>query len=110
MKILLVANFIPDRQRSMQRFARMLRDGLRARGHEVRVVRPRLWLSRKLKRKSFAGSETSLENFQRKWLAYIDKFILFPRTLRCAAQWADIVHICDHSNAMYVGHVAGKPH
>jgi len=42
-------------------------------------------------------------------MAYIDKFALFPPMLRKAARWADVVHICDHSNAMYSGHLSGKP-
>lgn len=100
MKILLVANYLPDRQRSMQRFAAMLRDGLRACGHKVRVVHPRPVLSRKAPRNPLLS----------KWLAYLDKFVLFPRTLRRAAKWADVVHICDHSNAMYVAHLGRKPH
>jgi glycosyltransferase involved in cell wall biosynthesis len=122
MKILLVANYLPDRQRSMQRFTAMLRDGLRACGHEVRVVHPRPVLSRRVGRgvltapgrsptSSRRGEDTApYRAFARKWLAYFDKFILFPRALRRAAKWADVVHICDHSNAMYVAQLAGKPH
>lgn len=40
----------------------------------------------------------------------MDKFVVFPTKLRRAAAWADVVHICDHSNAMYVAHLEGKPH
>ena len=107
MKILLIANFLPDRQRSMQRFAVMLRDGLRAHGHKVRVIHPRPVLSRKLRIRVLTQSQKS---FISKWLAYLDKFILFPRTLRRAVKWADVVHVCDHSNAMYVADLGGKPH
>jgi glycosyltransferase involved in cell wall biosynthesis len=45
-----------------------------------------------------------------KWSGYADKFLLFRRELRRAAQGADIVHLCDHSNAMYVPAVAHKAH
>ena len=107
MKILLVANYLPDRQQSMQRFATMLRDGLRARGHKVRVVHPRPRLSRRTGRGVLMAPQTSVIS---KWLAYIDKFVLFPRTLRRAAKWAELVHICDHSNAMYVAEFSRKPH
>ena len=100
MKILLVGNYLPDRQRSMQRFATMLRDGLRACGHEVRLIRPRPRLGRT---RTFGGGA-------RKWLAYGDKYLVLPNTLRRAVMWADVVHICDHSNAMYVAHLRGKPH
>ena len=106
MKIILVANFPPDRQQSMQRFATMLRDGLRARGRKVRVVHPRAVLSRRAGRNAEGPSSA----FASKWLAYLDKFVLFPRTLKKAARWADVVHICDHSNAMYVAQLVGKPH
>ena len=100
MKILLVGNYFPDRQHSMQRFATMLRDGLRARGHEVRLVRPRPVFTR-TRRWARSG---------RKWIAYADKFIAFPGVLRRSSRWADVVHICDHSNAMYAGHVGPTPH
>jgi glycosyltransferase involved in cell wall biosynthesis len=100
MKILLVGNYLPDRQRSMQRFAAMLRDGLGAAGHEVRLIRPRPRLGRS---RRFGGSA-------RKWLAYGDKYLVLPQALRRAVMWADVVHICDHSNSMYVAHLRGKPH
>jgi glycosyltransferase involved in cell wall biosynthesis len=94
MKILLIGNYTPDRQHSMLRFAAMLRDGLAARGHEVQL----------LQAKPVFGRNGG------KWRAYLDKFMLFPTTLRRAAEWADVVHICDHSNAMYAAHLRGKPH
>lgn len=93
MKILLVGNYAPDRQHSMQRFTALLQDGLLARGHEVQLLRPPA---------RFGGSGN-------KWAGYVDKLLAFPSLLRKAAQWADVVHICDHSNAMYVSHVGKKP-
>ena len=45
-----------------------------------------------------------------KWLGYIDKFLLFPLQLRQATAWADIVHICDHSNAFYTQYLQNVPH
>src|SRR5205807_9345902 len=46
-----------------------------------------------------------------KWLGYIDKFILFPRKLRytVAKQRLSVIHICDHSNAMYGAWVKDTP-
>ncbi len=96
MKILLVGNYLPDRQESMQRFATMLRDGLGALGHEVQLLHPP---------SVFGGFSVG-----GKWLAYIDKYILFWYGLRRAAKRSDVVHICDHSNAMYVAALAGQPH
>lgn len=99
MKILLVGNYAPDNQQSMQRFALMLRDGLCALGHEARLLPPRRILGR-------ARASGGLG----KWAGYVDKFLFFPRTLRREAAWADVVHICDHSNAVYVPAIARKPH
>ena len=99
MKILLVGNYLSDRQQSMQRFAAMLREGLNARGHEVELLLPPPIFGR-VKRPATVH----------KWLAYLDKYIVFPRMLRRAARRADVVHICDHSNAMYVRAIGDKPH
>jgi glycosyltransferase involved in cell wall biosynthesis len=44
-----------------------------------------------------------------KWLGYIDRFLLFPAALRRAAAGADLIHICDHGNALYTGIVGRKP-
>lgn len=100
MKILLLGNYLPDRQESMLRFAQMLQMGLTQRGHEVRLVQPQPIFG-KLKRSSSGLG---------KWLGYIDKFLLFPQHLRQAIAWADVVHICDHSNAMYTKYLKNVPH
>jgi len=100
MKVLLVSNYESDRQESMLRFSAALGEGLRKAGHEVEIVRPRA-LAGKLK-----PGATGIG----KWLGYVDKFLLFPRELRKQIRWADVVHICDHSNAMYVRHLRSKPH
>lgn len=99
MNILLVANYELDRQESMQRFAAALEAGLVERGQVVRVVKPGVVLGR------LVGDRSRL----RKWLGYIDKLILFPRKLSRLAEWADVVHICDHSNAPYTTSVRGRP-
>lgn len=100
MKVLLVSNYLPDGQQSMQRFAAMLEAGLVHLGHEVRTIRPRAILGRA--RSSTVGVH--------KWLGYIDKYLLFPAQLRRVLPWADVVHICDHSNAVYVRHLQAVPH
>jgi glycosyltransferase involved in cell wall biosynthesis len=83
----------------MQRFADLLQRGLREAGHDVRVVRP-----------AVIAQKLPVGNAGGKWLGYVDKFLLFPRSLRRLASWADIVHICDHSNSLYVRHVKERPH
>ncbi len=99
MKVLLIGNYAPDRQESMQRFAQLLEIELRARGHRVQLLQPRARLNR----------DGAPPVGRAKWLGYLDKFVLFPALLKRAARRADIVHITDHSNAMYVRHLRGKP-
>jgi glycosyltransferase involved in cell wall biosynthesis len=101
MKILLIGNYQPDQHESMQRFANMLQVGLIELGHQVRLIQP----------EPFFGKIKLSASGLGKWLGYIDKFILFPRReLRRAASWADVVHICDHSNAMYTKYLQNVPH
>ena len=98
MKVLLIGNYAPDAQESMQRFSAVLEFELRARGHTVCLLRPRARLNRR-----------GAPPFGRaKWLGYFDKFVLFPGLLRRAARRADVVHICDHSNAIYALHLRGS--
>ena len=100
MKVLLVSNYAPDRQESMLRFAAALAEGLRAAGVEVEVARAEPFFGR------LKAGATGLG----KWLGYLDKFLLFPRRLCRLAATADLVHICDHSNAVYVRYIANRPH
>jgi glycosyltransferase involved in cell wall biosynthesis len=100
MKLLLVGNYLPDRQDSMQFYASMLAGGMRQRGHEVRLLHPPAVLG------AYVAAHSPLS----KWLGYADKFLLFRRELRRAAAQADLVHLCDHSNAMYVRALAPFPH
>lgn len=99
MKVLLVGNYPADKQESMLRFCQVLEEGLKARGFDVRVTQPEVVFSR------LVSEQSPL----RKWLGYIDKLIIFPRKLRRTAKWADVVHICDHSNAFYAPVVNSRP-
>ena len=100
MNVLLVANYAYDAQTSMARFVAMLQEGLSAEGVEVAVVRPEPLL----------GNLHPGAHGLGKWLGYFDKFVLFPPKLRRLARAADVVHVCDHSNAMYLAHPTGRPH
>ncbi|MGP1386739.1 MAG: glycosyltransferase family 4 protein [Thainema sp.] len=100
MKVVLLANYLTDGQQSMQRFAQLMETGLTEAGHEVRVVRPEQVVGRLKPSASGLG----------KWLGYIDKFLVFPLSLRRAIAWADVVHICDHSNALYTRYLQNVPH
>jgi glycosyltransferase involved in cell wall biosynthesis len=97
-KILLLANYLPDHQESMQRFAQMLFDGLRKREIPAELIRPQPVFGR------FAKGSAH------KWLAYFDKFVLFPRHLKRALRKQNyLLHICDHSNAIYTKYARHIP-
>lgn len=100
MRILLIGNYLPDTQESMQRFNAALENGLQSRGHEVITTRPKVILGSRLKKQRGVF----------KWLGYADKFVLFPFALKKKLDWAEIVHICDHSNSLYVRYVENKTH
>jgi glycosyltransferase involved in cell wall biosynthesis len=91
--VLLLGNYPPDQQQSMQRFGAMMLRGLAARGIPVEIIKP----------EPVFGSFRALGGFVAKWLGYIDKHILFPFRLRNKLRASpSVVHICDHSNAVYV--------
>jgi len=109
--IILLANYLPDEQESMQRYADMLGNFLTAKGWSVEIIRPEPWFGR-LKR---SGQGLG------KWLGYIDKFLVFPWILRrhlrqrrlalnLGGEGKLLVHICDHSNAMYTRWMTDVPH
>jgi glycosyltransferase involved in cell wall biosynthesis len=89
--VLLIANYALDKQQSMARVADMLESGLRSLGLNVLVSRP----------PSFFGRVWPNRGNLTKWLGYLDKFLLFPFVLKWRARRCDLVHIVDHSNAMY---------
>ena len=99
--VLLIGNYSLDRQQSMQRFGTMMLQGLTNSGVPAELIAPQ----------PFLGKFRGAGSFVAKWLGYIDKFVLFPRKLRAtlATEKPSVVHICDHSNAMYGGWIKGTP-
>src|SRR6266567_2256583 len=99
--VLLIGNYPPDRQQSMRRFGTMMLQGLNNSGIAAKLIAPQPRFGK------FRGAGS----FVAKWLGYIDKFVLFPRQLRAglAKERPSIVHICDHSNAMYNDWIAKTP-
>jgi glycosyltransferase involved in cell wall biosynthesis len=98
--ILLIGNYPLDRQQSMQRFASMMLAGLQSSGISAELIQPSPFFGRF----RFAGS------FVAKWLGYLDKFVLFRRQLaRKLRERPAVVHICDHSNAMYARAIRDVP-
>ncbi|MDQ6808382.1 MAG: glycosyltransferase [Verrucomicrobiota bacterium] len=98
--VLLIGNYPLERQQSMLRFATMMRDGLAAAGIKTEFIQP----------EPFFGNFQFAGHLVGKWLAYIDKFVLFPRQLKEALRTHPVlVHICDHSNAMYANRIRSAP-
>lgn len=98
--ILLIGNYPLDRQQSMQRFALMMLAGLQNAGIPAELIQPSPFFGRF----RFAGS------FVAKWLGYLDKFVLFRRQLvHKLRERPSVVHICDHSNAMYARFIRDVP-
>lgn len=98
-RILLVGAYANDRSHSMTLFARLLKRELIAKGVAVTLLEPPAPLGRWVKR----------SHALRKWIGYLDKFVIFPVLLRRAARQHDLVHICDHSNAMYLAWLKDFP-
>ena len=92
----LLANYEPDAQWSMLNFDRFLAQELPAKGVRADVLRPPPRIG------ANAG----------KWIRYVDKYVFFQPALRRAARAASaprrLLHICDHSNALYL-HTARSP-
>jgi glycosyltransferase involved in cell wall biosynthesis len=96
--IVLIGNYPLDRQESMLRFHDLMQARLEADGYTVVAIAPEGRVGLLSRRGALA-----------KWLGYVDKYILFP--LGLSRQFATVkekfpgrkivVHICDHSNAVY---------
>lgn len=102
MRLILVGNYPPDRQQSMERFSKMLEAGFIEAGHEVNVWKPCAVFG-KLAATTVSGVG--------KWLGYLDKWVIFPIALRVRSSSGEgtYYHICDHSNAPYLAHLpAGR--
>jgi glycosyltransferase involved in cell wall biosynthesis len=103
LRVVLVSNYVADEQRSMQRFADMLHNELTAGGVDVQTWRP----------PAYIGGPASSRGLG-KWLGYVDKYVLYPPRLRKGARQQaatpTVVHVCDHSNAMYVPWLRRIPH
>lgn len=100
--VILVGNFAPDAQQSMLRFAQLIERELVARNVPVRMAAPRPRCARLARPYRYSGWP--------KLLGYVDKFVLFPRTLRRLAKHhpAAVFHIVDHANAVYLPHLPAR--
>jgi glycosyltransferase involved in cell wall biosynthesis len=87
---MIVGNYSADQQQSMIRFAELLVRIYRSQA-QVHLIRPPVLITRL----------PGLPPVARKYLAYIDKLLLFPLWLALCARSCDLIHIADHSNAFY---------
>jgi glycosyltransferase involved in cell wall biosynthesis len=99
MHIILIGNYKPDDQVSMQRFTSMLDQGFNEAGVTTEIWYPRVFFGKWVKRTNYGFD---------KWLGYIDKWIIFPVILKrrikknIRQNKLCTFHICDHSNAPYL--------
>jgi glycosyltransferase involved in cell wall biosynthesis len=100
---ILIGNYPPDRQESMIRFTNLLANGLKSRGMTVEIVTPR---------RTLLGKNSNPNKGVSKWLGYLDKWMLFPFSLRRVVRkrrrefgYSVHYHICDHSNSPYLAHL-----
>ena len=98
-RIALISNYQPDRSYSMLGYARMLEEGLRARGVCAEAIYPPMVFGRLPVGRGEAA----------KWIRYIDKYLIAPMWLRWKTRRAEMIHVCDHSNSMYLGCAGGRP-
>lgn len=101
--VLVVANYLPDRQYSMLNHALLVKSLLDKASVPSVIVRPQ----------DRAGKLRNLFPSLEKWLGYIDKYILFPLELlflRLTSGRSGVFHIIDHSNAMYSFALSGHSH
>lgn len=99
MKIVLIGNYVLDKQESMERFAIMLSEGFRSEGISAEIWRPCVLFGKK-----FLNPYKGIG----KYLGYFDKYIIFPFVLKARllkkSNSGDYIrfHVCDHSNAPYL--------
>lgn len=101
--VILVGNFAPDTQQSMLRFAQLLLRELTQREVRTTLVAPQPHFARLCRTYRYSGWP--------KLLGYLDKFVVFPRTLRRLArrETEAVFHILDHANAVYLPHLRPAP-
>ena len=97
-KVLLLTNYRKDEQRSMLRFGELLSNEISTASLECNEIFPEPRLLPLTPTSSF-----------KKWSGYVDKYLIFPRRLKKVLNNSrtrpDLLHVIDHSNAVYLKHV-----
>lgn len=89
-RVLVVGNYSADQLQSMLRFADLL-VAIYSQNNQVVLISPR----------GIVGRLPGLPSVVAKYLAYVDKLLLFPIWLTFRARAFDLVHIADHGNSFY---------
>ena len=76
---------------SMRRFTELLERAYQDSGADVTVRRPPAALSNRFR-----------HGAARKWVGYVEKFLIFPITARSTVRKSELVHVSDHSNAHWL--------
>ena len=100
MRILLIGNYAPDGQESMLRYGQMMLRGLSQAAHDVTLVAAQPVLN--------PGQRGNFGLW--KWIGYLDKYWAGTGGIARAVRAADLVHICDHSNSVYVPRAPRRPY
>jgi len=87
---------------SMPRFAKMLTDGMKERGHHVQIWAPRAKFRQLVK-----------TSFFKKWFGYVDQYVLFPRQVKKmlkSVHQDSLFVFTDNALGPWVPLVAERPH
>jgi glycosyltransferase involved in cell wall biosynthesis len=100
MRFILIANYPPDKQESMKKYAVNLMEGLIKNDADAEIWYPTVFFG--------YGWKSTISGIG-KWLGYVDKWILFPLILRARLMFMSkssakqlFFHVCDHSNSPYL--------
>lgn len=103
-QVVLASNYTPDNLYSMERYAKLLEKGLIERGVSCTVFKPSI----------IVGNLPWMPKQILKYLRYIDKYLIFPLTLRwklsrMPKSSISLVHITDQGNSVYANFVRDYP-
>ena len=102
MKLIIITHPTFSASQSMPRFARLISDGMKSRGHSVNVWTAQPW-----------AYNLPVPTKLKKWLGYIDQFIIFPILLRSRLRKISldtVFVIADQALGPWVPAVAKRPH
>ena len=103
-KIIIIGNYLPDKQESMLRVSNLYRDIIGKSGVRIETIRP----------SDRVGKLRIFFPKIEKWLNYLDKFVIFAieligHNIRHSSDKNIVYHITDHSNSIYSLFLFNKP-